>query len=77
MRARLAEALAQGASGFSTGLYYPPNIHAPTEEVIAVAEALRAAGGLYVTHMRDERRGRAASRSRRRCASAARWTCRW
>ena len=54
MRARLAEALAEGASGFSTGLYYPPNILAPTEEVIAVADALRAAGGLYVTHMRDE-----------------------
>ncbi|HET9019102.1 MAG TPA: amidohydrolase family protein, partial [Acetobacteraceae bacterium] len=54
MRARLAESLAAGASGFSTGLYYPPNIMAPTEEVIAVAEALRAAGGLYVTHMRDE-----------------------
>ena len=54
MRARLAQALAEGASGFSTGLYYPPNILAPTEEVIAVAEALRAAGGLYVTHMRDE-----------------------
>ena len=54
MQRRLAEALAQGASGFSTGLYYPPNMHAPTDEVIAVAEALRAAGGLYVTHMRDE-----------------------
>ena len=27
---------------------------APTDEVIAVAEALRASGGLYVTHMRDE-----------------------
>ncbi len=54
MRRRLAEALAQGASGFSTGLYYPPNMMAPTEEVIAVAEALRAAGGLYVTHMRNE-----------------------
>jgi len=54
MQHRLAEALAQGASGFSTGLYYPPNMHAPTSEVIAVAEALRAAGGLYVTHMRDE-----------------------
>jgi len=54
MRARLAEALAQGASGFSTGLYYPPNMMAPTDEVIAVAEALRAAGGVYVTHMRDE-----------------------
>ena len=57
MRARLAQALAEGASGFSTGLYYPPNIKAPTEEVIAVAEALREAGGLYVTHMRDEASG--------------------
>ena len=57
MRRRLAEALAQGASGFSTGLYYPPNILAPTEEVIAVAEALRATGGMYVTHMRDEADG--------------------
>jgi len=56
MQRRLAEALAQGASGFSTGLYYPPNMMAPTAEVIAVAEALRAAGGLYVTHMRDEGR---------------------
>lgn len=54
MRARLAEALAEGASGFSTGLWYKPNMHAPTEEVIAVAEPLRAAGGMYVTHMRDE-----------------------
>lgn len=54
MRRRLADALAQGASGFSTGLYYPPNMMAPSEEVIAVAEALRAAGGMYVTHMRDE-----------------------
>ena len=54
MQARLRQALAEGASGFSTGLYYPPNMMAPTDEVIAVAEALRASGGLYVTHMRDE-----------------------
>ena len=54
MQARLKEALEQGASGFSTGLYYPPNMAATTDEVIAVAEALRAVGGLYVTHMRDE-----------------------
>jgi N-acyl-D-amino-acid deacylase len=54
MQQRLADALAEGASGFSTGLWYPPSIHASTEEVIAVAEALRAAGGMYVTHMRDE-----------------------
>jgi N-acyl-D-amino-acid deacylase len=54
MHARLKQALAEGASGFSTGLYYPPNMHATTEEVIAVAEALRPTGGLYATHMRDE-----------------------
>ena len=54
MRRRLAECLTEGASGFSTGLYYPPNMMAPTDEVIAVAEALRGAGGVYVTHMRDE-----------------------
>lgn len=54
MRGQLAEALAQGASGFSTGLYYPPNMFAPTDEVIAVAEALRTARGIYVTHMRNE-----------------------
>ncbi|NOG73074.1 amidohydrolase family protein [Roseicella sp. DB1501] len=54
MRRLVAEALAEGASGFSTGLWYKPNMHAPTEEVIAVAEPLRAAGGMYFTHMRDE-----------------------
>jgi N-acyl-D-amino-acid deacylase len=54
MQARLADCLREGASGFSTGLYYPANHEAPTDEVIAVAEALRAEGGLYVTHMRDE-----------------------
>ena len=54
MQARLQQALAEGASGFSTGLAYPPNMMAPTDEVIAVAEALRADGGLYVTHMRNE-----------------------
>jgi N-acyl-D-amino-acid deacylase len=54
MHDQLTQALKQGASGFSTGLYYPPNMHAPTDEVIAVAEALRATGGIYVTHMRNE-----------------------
>jgi N-acyl-D-amino-acid deacylase len=48
MHLRVKQSLAEGASGFSTGLYYPPNMHATTEEVIAVAEALRAFGGIYV-----------------------------
>nr|WP_314075492.1 D-aminoacylase [uncultured Roseococcus sp.] len=57
MRKQLAEALGEGAAGLSTGLFYPPSKHAPTDEVIAVAEALRETGGLYVTHMRDEADG--------------------
>ncbi|SHI42137.1 N-acyl-D-amino-acid deacylase [Roseomonas rosea] len=57
MRKQLAQALAEGAAGFSTGLFYPPSKHAPTDEVIAVAEALRGTGGLYVTHMRNEAEG--------------------
>jgi len=54
MQTRLKACLDEGASGFSTGLYYPANHEAPTDEVIAVAEALRESKGLYVTHMRDE-----------------------
>lgn len=54
MHDRLRQSMAEGASGFSTGLYYPPNAQATTEEVIAVAEAIRPYGGLYTTHMRDE-----------------------
>ena len=44
MQDRLRGALREGAGGFSTGLYYPPNAQAPTEEVIAIAEVLRAGG---------------------------------
>src|SRR3546814_3074487 len=54
MRARLAEALDAGAIGFSTGLAYAPSAHAPTGEVIALADLLHAAGAIHTTHMRDE-----------------------
>ena len=57
MRALLETALDQGAAGLSTGLYYPPASAAPTDEVIAIGAVLRAQGGLYVTHMRDEADG--------------------
>ena len=57
MRARLAEGMAAGALGFSTGLIYGPNKAATTDEVAAVAEVAGAAGGLYVTHMRNENDG--------------------
>ncbi|MCW8084927.1 N-acyl-D-amino-acid deacylase family protein [Sabulicella glaciei] len=57
MQDRLRESLREGAGGFSTGLYYAPNMHAPTEEVIAVASVVAEEGGLYATHMRDEADG--------------------
>lgn len=54
MRGLADEALAAGAIGVSTGLYYEPASAAPTEEVIEVCRSLARRGGLYVTHMRDE-----------------------
>jgi N-acyl-D-amino-acid deacylase len=54
MRRTLESALEQGAIGLSTGLYYPPARHAPTDEVIALTKPLRAYGGIHTTHMRDE-----------------------
>ncbi len=54
MRADLAEALAAGALGFSTGLAYASAIHASTDEVMAVATALRGTTGVYCTHLRSE-----------------------
>jgi N-acyl-D-amino-acid deacylase len=52
---RLAEdALAAGAIGISTGLWYEPAQAATTEEVIEVCRPLTARGALYCTHMRDE-----------------------
>ena len=54
MRELAREALAAGAAGVSTGLYYEPAAAAPTEEVIEVCRPLRQFGGLYCTHMRNE-----------------------
>jgi len=54
MREHVDEALAAGAIGASTGLYYEPAAAAPTEEVIEVCRPLTRRRGLYCTHMRDE-----------------------
>ena len=54
MRADLRDALAGGALGLSTGLAYASARQAPTEEVLALAEPLAAAGALYATHIRSE-----------------------
>lgn len=57
MTAQLQEALDHGALGLSTGLAYPNAIHAPTEEIIALAMPLAAVGALYCTHLRTEADG--------------------
>ena len=54
MRALADEALAAGAIGISTGLWYEPAQAATTEEVIDVCRPLKDRNGLYCTHMRDE-----------------------
>src|SRR3979409_843237 len=54
LRSMVDEALAAGAIGFSTGLYYEPARAAPTEEVIEVCRPLTASKAIYCTHMRDE-----------------------
>ena len=54
MRRALERGLEAGAAGLSTGLFYPPANAAPSDEVLALAEVVREAGGIYTTHMRDE-----------------------
>ncbi len=57
MRQLLADALDEGATGFSTGLFYPINALSDADEVVALAEVLRERGGVYATHMRNEHEG--------------------
>ena len=54
MRRALGEALAAGAIGLSSGLWYAPASAAPRAELVALAQDVGAAGALYTTHMRDE-----------------------
>jgi len=51
------EAMAAGAIGLSTGLFYPPARAATTDEVVRLATRAAAGGGLHTTHMRDEGAG--------------------
>jgi N-acyl-D-amino-acid deacylase len=51
MKAVVRQAMADGAFGLSSGLFYTPGRFAETEEVIALA---REAGRVYSSHIRDE-----------------------
>ena len=54
MRDLVARAMAAGAVGLSTGLEYVPGTYATRDEIVALAKAAAAAGGLYASHLRDE-----------------------
>ncbi|HEV2123670.1 MAG TPA: D-aminoacylase [Chloroflexota bacterium] len=54
MQDLLAEALAAGAFGMSSGLMTPPSSYADTEELVALAGTLRRHDALYFTHIRGE-----------------------
>jgi N-acyl-D-aspartate/D-glutamate deacylase len=56
MRGSVAEALDAGAVGMSTGLIYPPGMHAATEELIELARVVAGRRGVYASHVRDEGR---------------------
>jgi N-acyl-D-amino-acid deacylase len=54
MERLLAEALAAGAWGLSSGLFTAPGYWAEPAEIHALARVLRRHGGAYSSHMRDE-----------------------
>ena len=54
MQSLVDRAMRDGAVGFSTGLEYVPGTYPNTAEIVALAKAAAAHGGVYTSHMRDE-----------------------
>ena len=54
MRCYVQNAMAQGAFGMSSGLYYAPGSYAETDEVVALAKEVAAYDGIHSVHLRDE-----------------------
>jgi len=54
MEVLLAEALAAGAWGLSSGLFTAPGCYADPAEIHSLARVLRRHGGAYSSHIRDE-----------------------
>ena len=57
MKRLVAEAMAGGALGLSSGLEYTPGSFASTEELIELSRVAAKTGGVYATHIRDEQSG--------------------
>jgi N-acyl-D-amino-acid deacylase len=54
MRALVEQAMRDGTIGLSSGLIYPPNSFAQTEELIELAKVAARYGGVYASHIRSE-----------------------
>ena len=54
MRAVVRRAMEDGAFGIGSALIYPPGNYATTDELVEMAKAMSAYGGIYITHMRSE-----------------------
>lgn len=55
MKSELGKAMDEGALGFSTGLIYAPGCFAEMEEIVDLAKVVAAKGGVYASHIRNER----------------------
>lgn len=54
MQDMVSTAMAEGGVGLSSGLIYLPGAYTDTEELTELSKAIRAQGGFYVTHIRNE-----------------------
>ena len=54
-KTRIEQEMQKGACGLSTGLAYAPGINATTEELVELSKVVNRYGGIYASHMRDER----------------------
>jgi len=57
MKQQVAQAMEQGAMGLSSSLLMPPSSLVTTDQLVELAEAAAARGGIYSTHIRDEGEG--------------------
>ncbi|MEO5895538.1 MAG: D-aminoacylase [Vicinamibacterales bacterium] len=57
MKRLVAQDMAHGALGLSTGLAIPPGSRAPLSEIIELAKVAAIDGGVYVSHIRDDATG--------------------
>jgi N-acyl-D-amino-acid deacylase len=54
MESMVAQAMRDGAMGFSTGLEYTPGIYSKPDEIVALAKQAAKYHGVYTSHMRNE-----------------------